>query len=105
MANKKKRGKTDTTSFIWTDDEVELLLDVTLQYKTKRAQESIDWDSCYTKYGDIADMFREQYPNTEEAGKDFPHTKEMATRLIITTKLKNIRGKYREVNKCNAFLE
>ena len=45
MASKKKRGKTETTSFIWTDDEVELLLDVTLQYKTKRAQESVDWEA------------------------------------------------------------
>ena len=99
MAGKKKKAKTDTISFIWTDDEVELLLNVTLQYKAKRLQESVDWDSCYTKYADIAEEFREQYPNTEEAkevGKDFPHIKELATKLIVTTKLKNIRGKFRE---------
>ena len=33
-------GKAD--SFIWTDDEVELLLKVTVEYKTLRAMQNVD---------------------------------------------------------------
>jgi len=33
----------------WTDDEVELLLTVTKDYKTKQISKSIDWESCVDK--------------------------------------------------------
>ena len=51
--NPKKTDKKAADSFVWTDDEVELLLKVTMEYKTSRAIENIDWESCQTKYGDI----------------------------------------------------
>ena len=79
----KRTGKTES-SYVWTDDEVELLLSVTLQYSTKKSQENVDWESCYTKYQDIKDEFEEQYPDTEEAkqvGQDFPHQKGSATKV------------------------
>ena len=31
-------------SFIWTDDEVEFLLKVTLELKTSNAMENVDWN-------------------------------------------------------------
>ena len=30
-------------SFIWTDDEMELLLNIVNEYKVKKAEESVDW--------------------------------------------------------------
>ena len=55
-------------SFSWTDDEVELvLIFTTLEYKTSRAMENIDWESCQAKYGDILGLFTEQYPSPENA--------------------------------------
>ncbi|KAJ4928533.1 hypothetical protein JOQ06_016324 [Pogonophryne albipinna] len=45
-------------AFLWTDDEVELLLRVTLDYKTTKVQESFDWESCKSKYSDIGDTFQ-----------------------------------------------
>ena len=41
---KKRAGKTD--NFVWTDEEVEMLLQTTLDYKATKAQEGVDWESC-----------------------------------------------------------
>ncbi len=60
--------------FLWTGDEVELLLRVTQDYEAAKAAENVDWESSQSKYGDIFHWFQEQYPSPEEAttmGKDF----------------------------------
>ncbi|KAK7922007.1 hypothetical protein WMY93_008909 [Mugilogobius chulae] len=81
-------------SFVWTDKEVELLLSVTLEYKVNKTHESIDWESCQSKYMDILAQYLEQYPS--ETSTEFPHEKRELTRAILTTKLKAVRGKYRQ---------
>ena len=53
---REKQKKAKDNSFVWTDDEVLLLLKVTLDYKTAKTMENIDWidtvTSTYTKiYG------------------------------------------------------
>ena len=63
----KKNEKSKTDSFIWSDDEVELLLKVTLEYKTSNAMENVDWESIRSKYDDIFKRFIEQYPSSENA--------------------------------------
>ncbi|XP_071386264.1 uncharacterized protein [Centroberyx affinis] len=85
--------------FAWTDDEVELLLNVTHQYKAIKAAEYMDWESTQSKYSDIFDRYRERYPSPEEAvamGKGYPHTKDEVTKGQLTSKLKAIRIKYRQ---------
>ena len=42
MPPKKKEKK---KAFIWSDDEVELLLNIANDYKTSKAAESVDWES------------------------------------------------------------
>ena len=94
----KSKAKGKPESFIWTDDEVELLLKVTEEYKVKQTAENVDWESCQSKYSDILELFISQYPSAENAesiGKDFPHKNEEMTKVIITTKLKAIRSKFR----------
>lgn len=84
--------------FSWTDDEVELLLKVTMEFKTSMAAQSVDWETVQSKYGDILQLFLESYPSPEDAragGKEFPHTKEEITKAQLTSKLKAIRIKYR----------
>ena len=69
--------------FSWSDDEVELLLKVTQEYKAAMAAQSIDWESSQSKYGDILERYREYYPSSQEAmatGKEFPHKKEELTK-------------------------
>ena len=57
-SSKSKKNKFD--NFIWSDDVVELLLNVVLEYKTARTIENVDWETCQTKYADILDLFRAQ---------------------------------------------
>lgn len=94
----KSKGKGKTDSFVWSVNEVELLLKVTHEYKVSRASENIDWETCQTKYSDICELLHEQYASSkdaEEIGKDYPHSKEEITKGAVTTKLKAIRQKYR----------
>ena len=96
---REKQKNTKDNSFVWTDDEVLLLLKVTLDYKTAKTMENIDWESCQTKYSDILDLFNDQYPSQENAssiGKDYPHKKGELTKSILTSKLKHIRQKFRQ---------
>ena len=44
---------TQRKNFAWTDEQVELLLRATLDYKKTKPQIGIDWESCHTKYQDI----------------------------------------------------
>ena len=55
-SSKSKKNKFD--NFIWSDDVVELLLNVVLEYKTAWTMENVDWETCQTKYADILDLFR-----------------------------------------------
>ena len=51
---KVKKKYADT--YKWTNDEVELLLTVTKEYKTKQIAKSIDWESCVGMYGEILEV-------------------------------------------------
>jgi len=85
--------------FQWTDDEAELLLSVTHEYKVKKSvEECVDWESVKSKYDDILALFHEALPSSpeESAGKDYPHEKSEITKGILTTKLKNVRLKFRQ---------
>ena len=95
---KKKSDKTKADNFVWTDDEVQLLLEVTNDYKVLKAAKNIDWESCQSKYTDILELYREHYPSSQEESadieKEYPHKKEEITKVILTSKLKNIRLKF-----------
>ena len=54
------KGKKD---FQWTDDESELLLNVTYDYKTAKAIEMCDWESVKSKYDDICERFKAELPD------------------------------------------
>ena len=85
--------------FVWTDDEAELLLNVTIEYKTAKAAESVDWESVKSKYADIFELFKAQLPgdgHEVEGTRDFPHKPDEITKQIVTSKLKAIRLKYRQ---------
>ncbi|XP_056152437.1 uncharacterized protein LOC130126821 [Lampris incognitus] len=85
--------------FAWTDDEVELLLKVTHEYKAVKAAENMDWESCQSKYSDIFEWYGERYPSPEEAmamGKEYPHKKYELTKGQLTSKVKAIRMRYRQ---------
>ena len=74
-----KVNKKYADTYKWTDDEVELLLTVTKEYKTKQIAKRIDGESCVDKYGEILEAYSVHYPSPEDAaaiGKDLPHKKD-----------------------------
>ena len=69
---KEKDGamKAKEQAFVWADDEVELLLKVTHEYKVKKVGENVDWKSVRSKYSDLWEQLKLQLPSdSEEAGK------------------------------------
>ena len=95
----KGKGKPSAVkaSFVWSDEEVEMLLSCTNDYKSQKAAEGNDWESVRTKYGDIQTMFHQCVLDAQENGNAaFKHKPEEITKEVITSKLKNIRIKYRE---------
>ena len=74
---KVKKKYSDT--YKWTNDEVELLLTVTKEYRTKQIAKRIDGESCVDKYSEILEAYSVHYPSPEDAaaiGKDLPHKKD-----------------------------
>ena len=55
-------ARRSTSRFTWTEDEVELLLKVTKEYKVSLTAEGVDWESVQGKYSNILDLFKEEKP-------------------------------------------
>ena len=79
---------------MWSDDEVEVLLNITNEYKIKKATDSINWESVKSKYSDILELLKDALSDDEEtqekdiSSKDFPRKKDEITNLVLTSKLK-----------------
>eukprot|EP00795_Rhopilema_esculentum_P003610 gene3610-13044_t len=48
--------------FSWSDEEIQLLLEVILHYKADKAGQGFDWECIKTKYTEIGEIFLERYP-------------------------------------------
>ena len=48
--------KSKADSYVWTDDEVELLLKITNEYKVSKAMENIDWTKAVARPSAILDI-------------------------------------------------
>ena len=94
-----KPGKTTKTNkeFVWSDNEVQLLLETTADYKAAKEAECVDWEAVKTKYKDILELSIAALPedNTNPC-KNFPHKKEDIKLQNLTSKLKAIRLKFRQ---------
>ena len=58
-------------SFSFTDDEIQLLLEVCIEYKAKREYSDVDWESVRNKYEQIQEKLIQQYPKNATDG--FPN--------------------------------
>ena len=79
---------------IWTDDEVQLLLETVIAFKAKKSYEGIDWESVKEKYENIKNEFTDAFP--AESNSTFPHNKLVFSREKVAAKIKQIRVKYRK---------
>ena len=99
MANKSTKNDNKQDAFLLTDSEVEFAIylsnkrvqggEITRRYR--------DWESISSKYGDILELYKQQYPAIEDESstpaEDFPQNVEEVSKQILSTKLKNIRLK------------
>ena len=53
-------------NFMWSDEEINLLLHVVIDYKAGKAGEGVDWESVRSKYEDVTKMFLEKYPDDDK---------------------------------------
>ena len=60
--NARKQTELQKSDFKWTDDEAELLLNVTHNYKVLKISENVDWESVKSKYDDILTLMKEEMP-------------------------------------------
>ena len=96
----KKDNSGKKKDFVWSNDEAELLLSVTHEYKIQCLTEGMCWESVKTKYIDILERYKELPTNEEErrnSVKDYRHTPDEVTKEIVTTKLKAVTTKFRQV--------
>ena len=87
---------TDKKDFVWSDDEVELLLNVAIDYKVAQAAESVDWESVKSKYKDILQLYIDALPAAGTTFKIYPHKKDEIKLQAITSKLKAVGIKFRQ---------
>ena len=53
-------------NFMRTEVEINLLLDVVLDYRVGKAGQEVDWQTVRSKYEDITKVFLEKYPDNDE---------------------------------------
>jgi hypothetical protein len=70
------------TIFTWSDEQISLLLECTLDFKAECLKENTDFESVRTKYNDIAKKLQQQGENIDKER--------------VGAKLKKIRASYKE---------
>ena len=81
-------------SFKWTDDEIQLLLEVVKDYQSIQTQKNLDLMKIRSRYDQIAAKMRVDYPIT--SSEEFPHSAEEITKERVAAKLKNIQAAYKK---------
>ena len=88
--------RTKDTHLVWTDDEVQLLLETTRDFKAMKAYAGVDQESKKEKYENIRETFVSNLPK-ETASEECAHSTGFFTRERIASKIKQIRAQYRKV--------
>ena len=97
MASQEGKKKNEKAcGFNWTDDEIQLLLEVCFDFKTGSDCKRVYCESTRTKYEQIKSKFCEQYPEFEDGkfprGNDF----DSITKERVSAKLKSIRTNFKK---------
>ena len=81
----------------WTDGEIELLLEITLDYKNEKSAERLEWDGIRNRYDDITERFQKAYEKKAPNDPNFPHVSDfsMFTKAIVIAKTKRMKQNYK----------
>ena len=89
-------------SFSFTDDEIQLLLKVFIEYKAKREYCGVDWESVGNKYEKIHEKRFQQYPKNSTYGfSNSENAEPTLTVKRIIGKLKIIRKNFKKAVDTN----
>ena len=69
--------KKTNNDFRWTDDEIQLLLQTCLEYKTKGEYKGFSWESMINKYKNIHEILVENYPRDEVDKEKYPNAEKI----------------------------
>ena len=69
--------KKTNNDFRWTDDEIQLLLQTCLEYKTKGEYKGFSWESMINKYKNIHEILVENYPRDEADKEKYPNAEKI----------------------------
>ena len=58
--------KKTNTEFLWTDDEIQLLVQISFNFKSKCEFEGLRWESRRSKYEQIFESVSKEYPEDPE---------------------------------------
>ena len=94
MPPKNKVCVEDSKNMVWTDDEVQLLLETVISFKNK-SYEGIDSEPVKEKYKLIKNDFLEAFPS-ENKNKPGFHEKSLFTQEKISAKIKQMHVSYRK---------
>ena len=64
--NTNPNKKTKWGEFLWSNDECELILNATHEYKIIQLMNRTDWERVHSKYSDILELFKKEIPEIEE---------------------------------------
>ena len=95
IESSEKSENQDIEQFKWTNDEIQLLLAVTKEYKVTQEAQNLDWLKIRNRYDYITDRFKEQYP-AHSGSETYPHKVEELTRDRLTGKLKKLQHGYKK---------
>ena len=93
----------DKVDFSWTDDEIQLLLESAVAYKSQMEYQGLAWEGVRSKYDKIKEIMVERYPKDKEASgtgsdtnvnKKFPDCSLIISKRIAA-KMKKIRQDFR----------
>ena len=91
---KKKNGK--ASDFNWTDDKIQLLLEVCSDFKVESDYEGVNWESKRTNYEQKKSKFCEQYPEVEDEKFSSNSDLDSITKERVSAKLKSIRTNFKK---------
>ena len=90
------KEKNRRKKFSWTNDELQLLLQVALDYKAKCQFNANVWETKRQKYEDIFDILLKKYPDEKEK---YPN-KEKMNKERVAVKLKSIQSEFKKAIEC-----
>ena len=85
--------RTEDTHLLWTDHEVQLLLETTRDFEAMKTYARVDWESIKDKYENIRETFLSKL-HKQTGSEESVYSTDVFTKEKTASKIKQIRVKY-----------